>query len=104
MTKLALKWVFRKPATSRYPFVPRKPLLGSRGALTFEGSTCIHCTICAKKCPTAAILVDRDKKKWGIDRLRCINCGACVEACPKKSLELSVEHMGPTVTKDREFH
>ena len=104
MTRLALKWVFRKPATSRYPFVPRKPLGGSRGALEFSADTCIHCTICAKKCPTGAILVDREQKKWAIDRLRCINCACCVEACPKKSLVLSEDHMGPTVTKDREYH
>ena len=33
MSRLALKWAFRKPVTSRYPFEPRQPIPGSRGRL-----------------------------------------------------------------------
>jgi formate hydrogenlyase subunit 6/NADH:ubiquinone oxidoreductase subunit I len=104
MSKLALKWALRKPPTSRYPFEPRRALDGSRGQLRFTRDNCVYCTVCAKKCPTGALTVDRARKKWIIDRLLCITCGYCVEACPKKSLDLITHHGTPTVTKDREFH
>lgn len=104
MSMLALKWALREPPTSRYPFVPRVELPGSRGALQFTKDTCVYCTVCAKKCPTGAIVVRRAEKRWTIDRLRCINCGCCVEVCPKKSLELAAAHDRPVVTKDRELY
>lgn len=104
MTKLALKWALRKPATHPYPFVPRQVIPLSRGTLTFNLAACSFCTVCRKKCPTEAIGVNRNQRKWAIDRLRCISCGACVEACPKKALSLSTAHGVPAVTKDREIY
>jgi len=103
MTRLALKWAFKKPTTSRYPFEPLQPLPGSRGRLVFTREHCVYCTVCAKKCPTGALVVKRAEKKWAIDRLRCITCGYCVEACPKQSLTLAGTHTPPTVTKDWEI-
>ena len=102
MTKLALKWSLSKPATSQYPFTPRTALANSRGRLVFTKDNCIYCNICAKKCPTDALVVNRKEKQWIIDRLRCITCGCCVEACPKKSLALATAHQGPAVTRDHE--
>ena len=102
MTGLVTKWLFRKPYTSRYPFEPRKPILGSRGALAVDLTDCTYCTLCAKRCPTQAIEVNRAEKHWTIDRLRCITCNYCVEACPKKCLVLNTAHGIATVTKDRE--
>ena len=102
MTRLALKWALSKPPTSRYPFEPRQVIAGSRGQLVFTKDNCIYCTVCAKKCPTHALTVNRAEKLWTIDRLRCINCGYCVEACPKDSLRLSTDHATPVVTRDRE--
>ena len=102
MSGLALKWAFRKPPTIRYPFEPRQFISGSRGRLNFSRDTCVYCTVCAKKCPTGALMVHRAQKKWTIDRLMCIGCGYCVEACPKKSLTFSEDHVAPVVTKDRE--
>ena len=104
MTSLALKWVLGKPATCRYPFEPRRALPGSRGTLVFSKDTCVYCTVCAKKCPTGALVVNRAQKKWTIDRLLCITCGYCVEACPKKSLALDTPHAAAAVTKDRECY
>jgi formate hydrogenlyase subunit 6/NADH:ubiquinone oxidoreductase subunit I len=104
MSKLAMKWALTKPPTTRYPFQPRNPIAGSRGQLVFTKDNCVYCNICAKKCPTGALLVNRAQKKWAIDRFRCIHCGYCVELCPKKSLALSTNHASPAVTKDREFH
>jgi formate hydrogenlyase subunit 6/NADH:ubiquinone oxidoreductase subunit I len=104
MSKIALKWAFKKPATRNYPFTPRVEMAGSRGQLVFIQEKCTYCTICAKKCPTGALMVNRTTRKWGIDRLLCISCGYCVEFCPKKSLELSTGHGEATVTKNQEIH
>ena len=104
MTKLALKWAMTKPPTTGYPFTPRKPLAGSRGRLVFTKDNCVYCNVCAKKCPTGALVVDRKQKKWIIDRLRCITCSYCVEVCPKDSLAMTSDHGTPTVTRDREFY
>ena len=75
MSGLVLKWLLRKPYTRRYPFEPRQPIPGSRGALAIDLPTCI---------------------------LRCISCNYCVENCPKKCLALTTAHGVPTVTRDRE--
>ena len=102
MSKLALKWALKKPVTSRYPSEPRHTLPGSRGRLVFTRENCVFCTVCAKKCPTGALVVNRAQKRWTIDRLRCITCAFCVDVCPKKSLALAPAHAGPAITKDRE--
>lgn len=104
MSKLALKWALTKPPTTQYPFSPRVALTGSRGQLTFAIETCVYCNVCAKRCPTGALTVDRKQKRWMIDRLRCIVCGLCVEVCPKKSLDMTTGHAAPTVTRDREYY
>ena len=104
MSKLALKWAFSKPATTRYPFEPRQELAGSRGWLVFADEQCVYCNVCAKKCPTGAIVVNRAAKTLAIDHLSCITCGCCVEVCPKQSLELTPSHGHPQVTRDHEIH
>ena len=104
MSRLALKWALTKPPTSRYPFEPRRHTAGSRGRLVFSRDNCVYCTVCAKKCPTGALTVNRAQKKWAIDRLLCITCGYCIEACPKKALALEPAHNVPAVTKDWECY
>jgi ech hydrogenase subunit F len=101
---LVLKWSLKKPVTRRYPFEPRRVIPRSRGLLVFTKGNCTYCTVCGKKCPTGAIVVNRPGKKWTLDRLLCITCGACVDICPKKCLELSTCHGTPAVTKDKEIH
>jgi formate hydrogenlyase subunit 6/NADH:ubiquinone oxidoreductase subunit I len=64
-----------------------------QGTAANEGSlkcddTCVFCGICAKKCPQAAITVDRGEKKWEVDDDKCTRCGLCIEGCPKKSLKI----------------
>ena len=97
MIKVVMGWAFSKPATRLYPFVKREPFVGTRGAVAIEIQKCSMCTLCQKKCPTAAIVVKRQEKIWEIDRLRCISCGACVDACPKDCLSL-VTSYSPSVT------
>jgi len=104
MARLALKWAFAEPPTTKYPFEPRRLIPGSRGRLTFNKETCVYCSVCAKKCPTGALVVNRAQKQFSLDRLRCISCGYCVELCPKDSLALSEDHAVPSTTKEMEGH
>lgn len=88
ISKTILKSLLGEPATAMYPARPREYPAGARGQLAIEIEKCIFCGLCAKKCPTRALKVSREKKAWEIDRLKCITCGACVDACPKKCLAL----------------
>jgi formate hydrogenlyase subunit 6/NADH:ubiquinone oxidoreductase subunit I len=104
MSRLALKWALTKPPTTRYPFAARQVIDGSRGQLVFTATTCVYCSVCAKKCPAGALKVDRAQKTFVLDRLRCISCGYCVELCPKDSLALSTGHGLPATTLESESY
>ncbi len=92
MSKMAIKNLFSKPVTERYPFVPKVNPVGARGKVNIEIEKCIYCGICQRRCPTAAIVVAKDAKTWEVDRLRCISCNLCVEVCPKKCLALDTKY------------
>ena len=96
------KAAFAKPATRMYPFVKRTPYAATRGHIKVELKDCSFCTLCAKKCPTDAIEVDRQGRIWRINRLRCIQCRACVDACNKGSLTLEPEYSPAMSAKDVE--
>ncbi|MCK5035742.1 MAG: 4Fe-4S binding protein, partial [Candidatus Sabulitectum sp.] len=42
---------------------------------------CKGCTLCAKKCPTEAIMGARKSPHYIIPD-KCIGCGTCLEVCP----------------------
>ncbi len=67
--------------------------------IAIELSTCVLCGLCARKCPTSAITVDRAEKTWSIDREGCVLCGSCIDACPKKSLSQGEIPLLKTYTK-----
>ncbi|HEY1407147.1 MAG TPA: 4Fe-4S dicluster domain-containing protein [Spirochaetota bacterium] len=94
--------LFKKPATLMHPFKKRACYEATRGHISIEFEKCIHCTICAKKCPTNAIKVDRANKVWEIEHLRCIACGSCVEACPKNCLTMEKDYRAPALKGERE--
>ena len=72
-----------------YPVKPAKFFDATRGHVEIETGKCILCSLCAKKCPTDAITVERQNKIWKIDRMKCIACALCVDACPKKCLKMA---------------
>ena len=91
--KTIMTSLFKKTATVAYPYKPmyKDPLV--RGSVGLEVDKCIFCGICTRKCPTGAIVTDKNEKVWEISQHGCIVCGACVEACPKKCM-----HMKPELT------
>jgi len=53
-----------------------------KGLLTYtiDTNACTGCTLCAKKCPTAAIVGERKKAHYIVDE-KCIRCGTCLDVC-----------------------
>jgi len=103
IAKTIFRSLFQKPATLKYPFapMPKDPLV--RGQISIDIDSCTFCTICAIKCPTHAITVERKEKSWEISRFHCIVCNACTEVCPKKCLHM-VNELTPSSggkTKDK---
>ncbi len=48
---------------------------------TIDPAKCKGCTLCAKKCPSEAIMGARKSPHYIIPD-KCIGCGACLEVCP----------------------
>jgi formate hydrogenlyase subunit 6/NADH:ubiquinone oxidoreductase subunit I len=78
----ALKSPLRKPATIRYP--AQKPAVHPRfrGKHEWDRAKCIFCLQCMLSCPTGAIMIDKERKRYFVDFGKCIFCGACQEICP----------------------
>ncbi|MDD6728890.1 MAG: 4Fe-4S binding protein [Eubacteriales bacterium] len=98
-TPQVLKNLFSKPATSNYPFEPRKYPEKSRGHVEINIDDCIMCGLCSRKCMSGAITVDRKTKTWSIERMGCVQCGSCVTACPKKCLSIVPGYSEPSTEK-----
>ena len=90
------------PKTRLYPFEVREPFEGTRGAIAgIDTDACIYCSICAKKCPSNAIEVDRAAKEWKLNIGKCVICNICVEVCPKNCIVMSQNYRKPSPTVGR---
>ena len=84
--------LFKKPATTRYPFSKPEITQGFRGQIKFHPDKCIGCKLCMRDCPAGAITIRQvGEKKFEaeIDLGKCIFCGQCVDSCLKKALEVT---------------
>lgn len=96
--------LFGGPATRLYPVQKREPFKGARGHIEFDASKCNLCTLCARRCPAAAIEVDREKKTYTFWPFRCIVCEACIEGCVKKAITLKDGWRSPAYAKATEVY
>jgi formate hydrogenlyase subunit 6/NADH:ubiquinone oxidoreductase subunit I len=94
MIRQVLDSLFKKAATTRYPFVKAQMPKDFRGKLRFAPEKCVGCKACMRDCPTGAITIRKvGEKKFEaeIDLARCIYCAQCVDSCPRGALEATPE-------------
>ena len=91
--------LFKKPATTQYPFEPVEFPERMRGHISIRIEDCITCGLCARACPSLAIQVDRKGGTWTISRFDCVQCGSCVLVCPKKCLTMEKGYTEPDIMK-----
>lgn len=102
--RTSLSNLFKKPATTSYPFEPAQFPERMRGHVEINTEECISCGLCMRSCPPGAIHVDREGGTWTIDRFDCVQCGSCVIACPKKCLSLVPGYTRPDVVKKEDSY
>jgi len=88
MVKALLAHLFKKPATSKYPFVKAVVPEGFRGKQVYDINLCISCGLCSRDCPAKAIeMVEVDGKRRPLFHLDlCIFCYQCAESCPRNAI------------------
>jgi glutamate synthase (NADPH/NADH) small chain len=101
----AIRFLWKKPKTLKYPFELKEPALRYRGLHLNDWDKCTGCGNCADICPNEAIeMVEvpelKPKPEEGIknerpkiDYGRCCFCGLCVDICPPGSLRLSRDYL-----------
>lgn len=102
ITKTLIKSMLHGPYTVKYPIKKKEVFERTRGKVEIDIPACIYCGMCQRRCPTGAITVERDNKKWSIQRLQCIQCSYCVEVCPKKCLKMDNQYTAPSFDKVRD--
>lgn len=70
---------------SLFRLIPRSVRIGEIRA---DGKKCILCKKCEIACPTHAIKVDKDNKKWYFYPRNCIKCFRCKNKCPKNAIKI----------------
>lgn len=87
-------------ATRRYPQEKREPFENARGRIVADPLTCTCCGVCAAKCPSRCIAVDKKASTWSYDPYACVYCGVCVESCPSSSVRQHTEYRSVTGVKE----
>ena len=66
------------------------PARQCKGLLTYRIDTdaCRGCTVCARRCPTKAIVGEAKKTHYVLDD-KCVRCGSCLEACRFDAVKVS---------------
>lgn len=100
MISTVIKNLGSRPRTRLYPAVERQLPPNTRGHIDFDMEKCIFCTLCAKRCPADAIVVDRKGKTLDFNPFRCIVCEYCLEGCAKDAITLCEQWRTP----EKEMH
>ena len=99
MTPNIINNLFTTKSTRLYPTKVRDTFPGVRGELVNNIEKCNLCTVCAVKCPSNCIKVDRQLATWVYDPFACVYCGICVETCTAQSLHIEEKYRSPVQSK-----
>lgn len=76
--------------TMKFPYAPLENPYGF-GKTVIDGEKCDFCGACVDRCPSNAIVMDREAKKIGINLDECIYCTTCMEVCPREAVTITKE-------------
>ena len=95
--------LFKKPATTKYPFEPVEFPERMRGHVVINIDDCITCGLCARACPSLAIQVDRKAGTWTHQpvRLRAVRK---LRACLSEEMPDHGERLHGTGHHEEERH
>jgi ech hydrogenase subunit F len=95
MTRNILRNLVGPRATRRHPYAARPAFENSRGEIVNDIAECTFCGVCAVKCPSQCIKVDKQTAIWRYDPYACVTCGVCAESCPSGSLRQQRDYLRP---------
>lgn len=100
MTRTILRNFIDRRATRRYPYDVRPPFENARGEISNDIQVCTFCGVCAAKCPSQCITVDKKAATWSCNPMACVYCGVCAETCPSGSLQQKRDYRGAVREKE----
>ena len=92
ITKTLFGSMFSKPPTIKLKELNSHFTPHTRGHVENDINACIFCGLCARRCPTHALGVDKKERSWSIERFNCVQCNCCVEICPADCLRMDNRH------------
>jgi len=95
----AIKGLFSKPVTEKYPFVLKEAPEGYRGRIEYDPEKCIGCGMCVRVCSPGAITLTKGEKTEEGEKITlkfqlssCTFCKLCADFCPKKAIKLTKDY------------